>query len=229
VNILGLTGKAGVGKSAVAHILWRDHGWVEIAVADVLKRMCQELFRFSNDQLWGASSWRNADDPRFPRTRDFIVNGVNHGPRVTHLTPRFALESLGDWARECHPDVLVEYMMRSVRAVFKQPSNPKWARSYNRRTGVETGLVSNGWKAPSGVVISDCRMRSEVDAIRAAGGRIVRVVRASAGASGTHQTETQMDGIPPEFFDGTIHNDSSIQDLEALVSEWALVSSRRSA
>jgi len=57
----------GAGKDATAEVLISKHGFVRIGLADPLKRICREVFDFSDDQLWGPSDSRNAPDKRYPR------------------------------------------------------------------------------------------------------------------------------------------------------------------
>lgn len=70
--IIGLCGNAGVGKDAVADFLVRNHGFVKVALADPLKRICQDVYGFTDEQLWGSSEKRNAPDKRWPRTDRYI-------------------------------------------------------------------------------------------------------------------------------------------------------------
>lgn len=122
--IIGITGYAGSGKDTVADILVRDHGFVKVAFADPLKRICKDLFAFTDAQLWGSSSKRNEPDLRYPREHS---TEVYHGqfciccgadlwggtPAVCFLTPRHALQQLGtEWARSCYEDVWVEYALK---------------------------------------------------------------------------------------------------------------------
>jgi len=67
--ILGLSGLAGSGKDTVADILVSKHGFVKVALADPLKRICKEVYDFSDEQLWGPSEMRNAPDKRYPTGR----------------------------------------------------------------------------------------------------------------------------------------------------------------
>jgi hypothetical protein len=64
----GNKGNAGAGKDTVADILIKDFGYVRVAFADVMKRFAQEIYQFSDEQLWGPSEKRNAPDPRYRRT-----------------------------------------------------------------------------------------------------------------------------------------------------------------
>lgn len=68
------------------------------------------------------------------------------------------------------------------------------------------------------VVIPDVRwpQGNEGKAIRAAGGKLVRIKRPSAGLAGTasqHESETKQQETPDSFFDYIINNNGSIDDL----------------
>jgi hypothetical protein len=66
--IVGLCGQAGAGKDTVADFLVKNHGFVKVALADPLKRICRDVFAFTDEQLWGPSSERNKPDERYLRT-----------------------------------------------------------------------------------------------------------------------------------------------------------------
>lgn len=65
----GATQTIGAGKDAAAEVLIAKHGFVRIGVADPLKRICRDVFDFSDDQLWGSSHFRNEPDARYPRVQ----------------------------------------------------------------------------------------------------------------------------------------------------------------
>lgn len=60
-----LFGKAGSGKDTVAEMLSKGYGSISLAMADPMKRLCEYLFDFSENQLWGPSEMRNAPDFRY--------------------------------------------------------------------------------------------------------------------------------------------------------------------
>lgn len=64
--LVGLCGNAGVGKDAVADFMVKNHGFVRVALADPLKRICRDVYHFTDEQLWGSSAKRNAPDIRWP-------------------------------------------------------------------------------------------------------------------------------------------------------------------
>jgi hypothetical protein len=149
--IIGVTGKAGSGKDAVANILTANHGFVKIALADPMKRFLSRTLNFTNEQLWGPSQKRNAPDVRYPREHTFDWHAktclccgafLDDLGAQCYLTPRFALQQLGtEWGRSMYPDIWVDFAFRIVEV--------------------------------SGVaVIPDVRFPNEVAKIKAAGGRI---------------------------------------------------------
>lgn len=67
------------------------------------------------------------------------------------------------------------------------------------------------------VVITDVRFRNEVDAVRAAGGMLLRVNRPSVVSTDTHPSETALDDY--DEFDAVLVNDGSVADLQAAAAE----------
>lgn len=70
--ILGLLGEKFSGKTTGADYLVDRYKFVEIAFADCLKRACQELFLFANEQVYGTLEQKETPDERWfgctPRT-----------------------------------------------------------------------------------------------------------------------------------------------------------------
>lgn len=99
-HLIALAGRAGAGKNTVATML----GGHEISFAEPLKRFCQEVFAFSDAQVWGPSECRNAPDERYPRPGGY-------------LTPRYALQTLGtNWGRDCYQDIWADLGVRRAVA-----------------------------------------------------------------------------------------------------------------
>jgi len=248
--IIGLCGVAGSGKDTVADFLVKNHGFVKVAFADPLKRICKDVFDFSDEQLWGPSEKRNAQDERYRRYTAY-ENGraidrcacewkfrdaedyrdhlpcpkAFSGPEL--LTPRYALQQLGsEWGRDCYQNVWVEYALRTAKSLLGTSSHNI---RYDQKKGLYWLDDRRDWDEAErneagkakGVVISDVRFRNEVDLIKAAGGKVVRIVRKEAGLKGAaaqHQSETEQLAIPDEVFDHHLLNGSTGLDLlEAVV------------
>ena len=106
-RLIGLSGKAGSGKDTVAGFI--PGNVVRMSFADPLKRFCQEVFDFSDDQVYGPSSERNKPDTRYVR------------PDGEYLTPRYALQTLGtEWGRGCFEDVWAALGVRKALAYLKE-------------------------------------------------------------------------------------------------------------
>lgn len=65
LNVVGISGQAGAGKDEVAKRLVSHHQFVQISLADPLKRFASQVFAFSDTQLWGPSEHRNKHDKRY--------------------------------------------------------------------------------------------------------------------------------------------------------------------
>ncbi len=204
--IIGITGKAGAGKDTVADLLVREHGFVKVALADPMKRFCKEVLGFTTEQLWGPSEMRNAPDTRLP-----WPGGFN-----SHLTPRFALQQLGtEWGRACYEDVWIDYAVRVA-----QKLSVEGGYTYSAKLGLEHAWRpgDENWFSP--VVIPDVRFRNEFEAIRKAGGYVLKITRPGAGldgAAGAHVSETESAGWKDEDFDAVIENVWTLAELPDVV------------
>lgn len=65
MTILGLLGRAGHGKTAVARWLRDDRGYEIVSLAEPLKRVAQTVMGFSHAQLYGTQAEKEAIDPRY--------------------------------------------------------------------------------------------------------------------------------------------------------------------
>jgi hypothetical protein len=227
--IIGLCGKAGSGKDTTADILVKNHGFVKVAFADILKRFCMEVFTFSEEQLWGSSEKRNAPDKRYQRypphekaQRELDAELLHlPAPGPDYLTPRFALQQLGtEWGRTCYPNIWAEYTLRVARTLLfgRLDDCPGAGPVYDAKRGLDWQSMPPRAK---GVVISDVRFKNEVEAIRAAGGMVWRVERPGsglAGAAGAHVSETEQASIPSELLAVTVDNSADPAALERLVA-----------
>lgn len=194
--IIGLSGKAGSGKDTAADFLVNHHNFFKIGLADPLKRVCLDVFKFSPEQLWGPSERRNEQDLRYPREGG------------EYLTPRYALQRLGtEWGRDCYKDVWVEYAVRTCNEVLRSKSG------YDQRLG---SLEEQKISPHSGAVISDVRFKNEVEGLRSRGAKLLRIkgeFRQLSGEAASHSSEVEQDSIPDSDFDFVIVNDGTINEL----------------
>jgi hypothetical protein len=195
--IVGISGLAGSGKDTAASFLVRNHSFVRIGVADVMKRFCKEVLDFDDKQLWGSSLHRNAGDGRYTR------------PDGVSLSARHALQLLGtEWGRECYPDVWIEYALRVGQTLLDNPG-----MAYTPEDGLHMGRDPR--KPYRGVVFSDIRFKNEMAAVREAGGFLARLRRGSGlpGSAGKHATEAEQMAIPDTAFDYVLDNETASLNL----------------
>lgn len=225
MNIIGIVGKAGSGKDAVADILVKNHGFVRVALADPMKRFLRDVFQFSDEQLWGPSEKRNEADRRFPRKHSTAVYhgesceccGLNlwqaHGVETQcYLTPRFALQQLGtEWGRAMSEDVSINLAMNDASQLLAGLRSFEDAEGgpmltvpvYTPRAGLyfvpadDASLFVGRGPVCKGVVIPDVRFPDELARIRDAGGRIWRRPGESSltSAAAAHSSETSLESV----------------------------------
>jgi hypothetical protein len=236
------------GKDEVAKCFVRNK-YAQIAFGDPIKRVTRELWDFSRKQLWGPSEAREQPDTRYPREHGpwrYLdkIRGVKCAccgfevPNCTtvedslnctidfevpdnlpqcYLTPRFALQRVGTEVG-CNIDsqVWVRKTMRTAQALL-EPGQLCASPKYDP----ELGLMKDAFiPRPRGVVISDVRVSSEVEAIRETGLLVLvkRLLTVVPSADAFHRSEVETLNIPEEDFDFVIYNYSSLQDLHDAVS-----------
>jgi hypothetical protein len=194
MNIIGIAGLAGSGKDTVADTLVREHGFCRIALADPMKRFCQQMFGFTVAQLFGESANRNAVDPRWD------------------VSPRTVLQQLGtEWGRAMHPDLWIEKALATAERVLV--CGDGYAQ--------DVGLIPAGWPdvEPIGVVIPDVRFENEAAAIREAGGEVWAVRRPGAGLQGEAALHASENGLEGLSFDRAIDNVLGLPELRLHVAD----------
>jgi hypothetical protein len=186
--IIGILGHSCSGKDTAADYLVRSFSFTKISLADPLKRICKEVYDFSDQQLWGPSECRNAPDKRYP-----LPNGKGY------LTPRMALQTLGtEWGRSLYEHTWTDLAIQAAKEVYS-----------GRYTYVQTrGLVEvQGLSMRQDMsVIPDCRFASEIERIKAAGGVILRLYRQGKcgnidGGIPQHPSEEEQKEIPDDKVD----------------------------
>lgn len=227
---------SGAGKDTVADVLFVRRHVAKVALADPFKRMAQDAFGFTYEQLWGPSEARNQPDLRYLRTPAGSLGWMGDKPnpeKDVYLTPRFALQLFGsEIGRSCYKNTWIDYAIRVAKQLMSDQS-----KAYLDHRGVidkdwvpddvdtEEELekheedVANYPEEVNHVAFSDVRFFNEFDAIRASGGRVVRVLRKFNGvfeeaAYGNHQSERELSSSDDEDFDYIVYNDGSLHDLQ---------------
>lgn len=249
IPIILIAGKAGAGKDTITSFLVKNHGAQAIAFADPMKRFALHAFEFTEPQLWGPTEERERIDTRFadykfcnkildnvsgdklsdPGWKDLNAGGVHFAKlknwafgllkdaqKQGGLTPRKMLQTLGtEWGRSVSPNMWVE------RAIMTAKDILHFGYQYDRTIGITERKGSTDL-----VVISDGRFRNEILTVRELGGEVWKVISeinaeatSSAGLP-NHQSETEQQHIPDDYFNAVLHNDKSagLKAAEAMVN-----------
>jgi hypothetical protein len=189
-----------------------------------MKRFCQELFDFSDAQVWGNE--KEDSDRRYQRGEKQVgmvlhskLGDIQVGDEVVqrlYLTPRYALQTLGtEWGRHCYPNIWIEYALRVAKKLLYEADLNGRPYGYVAKHGLFTATHPDDvWPRTKGVVFSDVRFLNEFDAVREANGINIRVVRPGAeGEVGitNHASEKEQQRIPDSEFDYVILNDGSLE------------------
>ena len=208
--IIGLTGKAGAGKSTAAKILREQFGFVTVPFAGPLKRMSIAA---------GLSAAEVYGDQKEAPIRPFerFGNRLSSKVLVDALMglPETMREGLGAslclWWQRHHGD------FTSSRR-FQQLLGTEWGREmvaqdfWIRCWQAEVGDHAATHFGPLLVCSDDCRFANEFDAIRKEGGIVVRIEREGAGsATGAAHASEHGGGTP----DIVIENNGTTGDLAA--------------
>lgn len=215
----------------MADILVRE-GFVKVSLADPIKRICKDVFAFTDEQLWGPSEKRNAPDPRYLRRvagqlgsiylGDMNLKGtiyeeyaslvqgghLPNPPRDEYLTPRYALQKLGtEWGRDCYGPVWIDYVVRVAKEICDG------GFVYRPQVGLESEYGHpNAPRFPArGVVIPDVRFKNEVRDLTERGAIMVRIKRTGLEAPAfDHPSETEQIEIPDGAFHSIIGNTAGL-------------------
>jgi len=194
--LIAISGRARAGKDTFADFLLEEFKGTEIikiAYADELKRRLMEDFDLSWEQVYG--DLKEVEDKRYPRpSRGGIspaaVRYDSHDRRAAKLPPYY-------WT----PREIMQFMGTDC---YRAIDDNFWVKQLFKT------LSKDGKK---NAVISDCRFRSEVDAVLERGGYHVRIYRRDADKihNSNHASETSLDDY--ENVDFSINNYRTLEDL----------------
>lgn len=187
--IIAFSGVAGSGKSTATDYLVKHYGFEVVSFADPIKRICRDVFGFSDEQLWGPSAMRNAPDLRYVRDDGEL------------LTPRYALQLLGtDWGRHCHPNIWVDMAMRNARG--SRIAIPD-CRFINEMDAVRK----------AGGILWRCKRRSAEAPVRRSLVWWRRALASVGIGDRVHQSERELLELPDSYFNAITDHDGSKDDL----------------
>lgn len=193
---IALMGKARSGKDSVAGRLCEAHGYARVAFADPLKEHAlrvNPIIGTEERESWDVVYGENVcvTEAVTLRLADVVARLGWERAKDEYPEVRRFLQELGQGVRELDPGFWISVALRSI---------------------------GKHLDAGTPVVVSDVRYPNEVDTLRAAGFRIVRIVRPADArtltpaerAAAQHDSETALDGEVPDVL---IYNGGSLAEL----------------
>jgi len=203
--ILGLTGRAGVGKDTVAVIL-AAAGWQSTSFANALRAEVAQHWHVDTGLLSNRRT-KELPTPRLAVGANSTAGWLDWARAQGHSmldarSPRWAMQQWGSFRRSRNPSHWVAHVM-------------DWANHH----------LAHSPQVP-GLVVTDVRMPNEAASLRALGAHIVAVHRPSAPplASDTANDETEQHQAGMRA-DAEIHNDGTVCHLGAEV--WRVLGALR--
>lgn len=217
LNVIALMGKSKAGKDTSGGMLIEMGRGYTMAFADKLKAVCGELFGLSHEQLYDEAKKEAPTDYacllcpecKKPEVEVIKLDRVEHGKcKVCGV-----IGSIGVFRGKWTPRTILQFIGTEG---FRRVDDGVWVR-YALAQAAQALQAGSGF-----VVITDCRFKSELDAVHAAGGEVWRLRRPEtdgkkAGMQG-HSSEDEMDSIPDSAFQAIIANDSTLETLRGRLS-----------
>jgi len=236
LNIIALMGKSKAGKDTSGQMLAAMGNGATMAFADKLKAICGEMFGLTKEQLYDEKLKEQpttfdcllCPDCKKPEVELLTLDRVQHAKcNVCGIIGSISVFK-GKWT----PRTILQFIGTEG---FRRVDSGVWVRyALNRSKGLLLEEFAEPSQGPPFVVITDCRFKSEMEAIHAAGGEVWRIRRpetdgGKAGIKG-HASEEEQDSIPDSACQAVIANDSTLDVLRGrLTAELARFKRERAA
>lgn len=228
LRLIGLMGKSKSGKDTVGEMLSKhEPRGATLAFADKLKETVMDLFGATREDVYTeAGKDRDTGFPCFKCPACGSISATLEAPTqvvcngCTAVGEPAAFRSTWTWRT-----VLQHVGTEGCRRV----SDQVWVRHTMARANHLLGNFAPDEMRPTNhkpklfVAITDCRFKSEMAAIKEAGGEVWRIRRPEtdlkAQGLAKHASETEMDTIPDSEFHRVINNDATLKVLHAKAIE----------
>lgn len=218
--IVGISGYKGSGKSALAKSLIRDAGQFSVAngrcdifaFMDEGKRVCVKLLGLDPKYVYGSDDDKNEishilwhDMPHYLEIRQKVekeaweeVGAADKKLNIFQKINRWCFlgGKEGDWADAFYRKMRKFSGLMTYRQVMQEVGTGIFRRM-NQNCHVEATLSNIKDSGCGLAVIADVRFPNEVEAIKKAGGVVIRLTRSVAGED-RHESETKLD---PDVYD----------------------------
>lgn len=235
-TLIALTGRKRSGKDTVGQFL-QTAGFERVAFGDPVKRILADLNPYvdgarisgsfaESRETFGLLNSMLGAIPRHTSVHSPTVDDAAQAldildPFVTGTERLGTLlrEAGGDW--EKLKDEENDPRHREIRRLQQALGTEVGRETLPGSVWADTGMakVARHRRDLASVVITDCRYDDEAEAVRAAGGKVVRIVRPSLPEpADSHTSES---GVSEHLVDREIVNDGTLDDLRAASEELA--------
>lgn len=158
------------------------------------------LFQISSLSVEEKANYKTTIHAWFNAIRNYSYKPVND--LTGQLSPRVALQLLGtEFGRSFKQNIWSSLVLDHMIPKIKR------GLPYSRQFSVGGRIGESECSTKQGVIITDCRFGSELVAVQAAGGYVIKVIRTSkvgttlvSGVT-NHSSELELQNIPNEAFD----------------------------
>lgn len=179
------------------------------SLATPLKLMAIELFGINYEQVFGTDKQKNEKVSHLLWEN---MPGITTTNIFSHGYLDAGCEAFGVTFHEPGPMTAREFLQFFGTEICRKIHSDIWAERLVKDIELESSLLA---------VVDDVRFENEIDLIKSAGGKVIRLTREPY--SDSHSSETELDGY--EGFDGVIENqDMTInetnQEIINLLEKW---------
>lgn len=227
--IIGICGQLGSGKDTASDHLVDQMGYQKIAFAEPIKEFAQNVFGFTDEQVWGPSENRNTIDPRFSEQGYWLLTEeclFRYGPEwIQQVLPEqnigITYHSLYEWFTMFKATTLHV----SPRLVL-QSLGTEWGRT--QKDSIWVDILLDKAKSRGKVIASDVRFINEAKALQERGGKLLKIRRPLTDTEPppdftSHRSETEQQGIPDDMFDAIITNTGTLNEFYTSVEQMVAV------
>jgi hypothetical protein len=220
MKLIALMGKSKSGKDTVGQMLVEHNlNGATLAFADKLKEVCMDLFGMTREDCYTEEG--KAKDTTLPVYKCPACSSIDCflvAPTQVLCKGCTAVGAPAAFASFWTNRMILQFVgTEGIRRVDKDA----WVKHAIERAGCL--LERYHGSAATFVAITDCRFKSEMAAVKAAGGVVWRIRRpstdnAAQGLAG-HASENEMDTIPDSEFDLVVNNNATLDVLRAKAVE----------
>lgn len=213
MKYVSITGKSRSGKDTLADLFISLGGSFEVqkvAFADEPKRILMNLYKFTEEELWGPSELRNLPGKYMLEKKSISI------------TPRQGLQKLSqNFARDYYDGTWCDFLMEQCEDVEKNSIDRVYSRTYHDpwvfRVMPEIQRPHHCVKT---IVVPDTRYSNEHNALKNKNAVMIKIYKDGAGLLGElgqHSSETEQDQIPDSSYDFVVYNNGTLENLRERV------------